>query len=355
MQSFVEGYALVIAIANYPKVSKLPSSILKDGRDIENILRSPTHCGYPDRNIRLLLDSEANANGIREGLRWLADVTSKNGSCVIFFSGHGGRLETSPSYQHYIIPYDCDPNDLDGTALNSSEITGLLNDIRAQRLLVVFDCCYAAGTGDLKGLSPKLPAYKEGIDLDRFAQLAQGAGRVMMASSRHDEESLVLHGMKNSLFTHTLLEAMKGEARTRGDGLIRVFDVFDYISEAVPGKGPQHPVFKAYDLENNFPIALYLGGQKSGADRQRVRTTHVDKRQLVEVLTRLFTLEDMELLCLDVEQALADDGIEEMVNLELVDGKARQGKALHLAEYLQNRGYLAYLVQAVRRRRPWRL
>jgi len=55
-----------------------------------------------------------------------------------------------------------------------------------------------------------------------------------MASSRSDEVSLVLAGMDNSLFTYYLLEALQGKAYTRDDGLIRVFDVFDYISEAVP-------------------------------------------------------------------------------------------------------------------------
>jgi hypothetical protein len=54
---------------------------------------------------------------------------------------------------------------------------------------------------------------------------------------------------------------LKGAAYTQGDGLIRVFDVFNHVSEkvqaAVPGK--QHPIFKASDLEDNFPIALDRG------------------------------------------------------------------------------------------------
>ena len=47
------------------------------------------------------------------------------------------------------------------------------------------------------------------------------------------------------------------------DGLIRVFDLFEYVQPRVTWDQPdQHPIFKA-DLEDNFPVALYVGG-KSG-------------------------------------------------------------------------------------------
>jgi hypothetical protein len=97
-----------------------------------------------------------------------------------------------------------------------------------------------------------------------------------MASSRTDELSRILKKMDNSLFTHYLLEALRGNGYHRGDGLIRVFDIFDYVSENVPEiaqKYPmkisatkfddsQHPVLKTH-LETNFPISLFQGGQKT--------------------------------------------------------------------------------------------
>ena len=48
--------------------------------------------------------------------------------------------------------------------------------------------------------------------------------------------------------------------------MIRVFDLFNHVSEGVKRElpGRQHPVFKASDLEDNFPVALYRGGVKSG-------------------------------------------------------------------------------------------
>jgi hypothetical protein len=84
-------------------------------------------------------------------------------------------------------------------------------------------------------------ASKSGLEESYYERLAKGMGRVIMASSRSDEESLVLRDMTNNPFTHYLLEAPRGNARTCGDGLIRILDVFDHVSEVVPACRPRIP------------------------------------------------------------------------------------------------------------------
>lgn len=354
MSGFTNGYSLIIGIANYPKVRKLPQTVLKDAQDVHSLLVSSTHCGYLTENVRLLSDDQATANGIRDGLHWLGGSAGSGDTVLIFFSGHGGRVESGPQAGNYLIPYDCEPANLSETAISGEELTDLLRDIQAQRLLVLFDSCYSGGTGETKGLSPEQTDFKSGLAEGYYERLAQGTGRVIMASSRFDEVSLVLNGMDNSLFTHYLLEALRGDARTRGDGLIRVFDVFDYVSEEVPARGLQHPIFKATDLENNFPIAMYLGGKllEPGSAVLQPRRTVVDKRQLRQAMVKTFTLDDLAILCADIEQDLAEDGIELQVNLDIIGGDGQEIKAYNLIRYLDNRERLAYLVRAVRRERP---
>jgi metacaspase-1 len=351
---FENGFALIIGVANYPKVRKLPASVLKDAQDIHDLLRSPSHCGYPAENTRLLLDDQATLENIREGLRWLAQSASANDTGLVFFSGHGGRLTSGPQAGNYLIPFDCDPNAPLTTALPGQELTEMLRQIKAQRLLVLFDACYSGGTGETKDLMSDQPELKSGLDEKTYEQLAQGTGRIIMASSRTDETSLVLSSMQNSLFTHYLLEALRGNARTRGDGLLRIFDVFEYVSEQVPARGNQHPIFKAADLENNFPIALYVGGKQLSPATAPAAShkTVVDKRALREAMISAFNLEELKLLCADVEQDLADDGIQIAVNLEVIEGNTKSGKVLGMIEYLDRRRYLSYLVRAVRLHRP---
>ena len=65
-----------------------------------------------------------------------------------------------------------------------------------------------------------------------------------------------------------------------------------------------------------------------------------------------FGVEDLGVLCADVQSDLKDAGIDLQVNLEIVGGEGKTIKVLNLIQYLDRRGYLGYLVAAVRRARP---
>jgi nucleoside phosphorylase len=79
--------------------------------------------------------------------------------------------------------------------------------------------------------------------------------------------------------------------------------------------------------------------------------TAVNKRALREAIAQSFNEEELEMLCADIEQDLSNDGIKLQVNLEAVGGRTKANKILNLISYLDRRGYLAYLVTAVRRSR----
>ena len=144
------------------------------------------------------------------------------------------------------------------------EFSAALQRFAAQRLLVLIDACHSAGAGSFKGGSAGEPLAL-GYSEKSLGRLAQGTGRVLIASSRASEKSLVFPSARNSVFTSHLLDALRGQAWTRGDGLIRVFEIFNHISEMVNRQVPgrQHPVFKANDLEDNFPVALGPGAGSS--------------------------------------------------------------------------------------------
>jgi hypothetical protein len=78
----------------------------------------------------------------------------------------------------------------------------------------------------------------------------------------------------------------------------------------------------------------------------------VSLRQLREALVANFTESDLQVLCADIEQALTDAGTPLQVNLEIVGGGDKRGKALKLIEYLNNRGLLRHLIDAARAARP---
>jgi hypothetical protein len=81
----------------------------------------------------------------------------------------------------------------------------------------------------------------------------------------------------------------------------------------------------------------------------------VDKIVLRNFLIQKFSEDELHLLCSDVEEALKRDGIQEQINLEMVGGTSKPSKVLNLIQHLDRRGYLQYLIGAVRQIRPGRI
>ncbi|MDM8551464.1 hypothetical protein QUF72_15365 [Desulfobacterales bacterium HSG2] len=61
---------------------------------------------------------------------------------------------------------------------------------------------------------------------------------------------------------------------------------------------------------------------------------------------------EREVLCADIEQELHDNDVDLEVSLEMVGGSGKKSKILKLTDYLDRRGYLNYLIDAVRETRP---
>jgi len=284
---FNQGRALVIGVANYENVRRLPEAVVNDARDTADVLRSPLYCGYTNTNVTVLTESQATLEGIRNGLANLAAGATADDTVAIFFSGHGTRFGSGGVATSALVPYDCKRGDLAGTTLGEAELSAMIATIKAPRVVVIVDACHAAGAATLKSdLDGNWDdGLDRGFDEKSLQHLASGTGRVVFASSRATETSLVRKGERNSVFTTAMLAGLKGAAGAADNGTIRVFDLFNYVSEAVrqavPGR--QHPIFKASDLEENFPVALALSGTKSLALDGVCR-----ERKLEQVMADLF-------------------------------------------------------------------
>lgn len=267
MPGMENAHALVIGIANYKAINPLPPTVLKDAQDVYNTLVNPSQGGYYPNNVQLLLDQEATGAALRQGLVNLAARSNPDSVVALYLSSHGGQIESGPHAGEYILPVDVDYTSdvaVARTAISGAEFTDALRNIPARKVLILFDCCHSGGIGQPKDVTA--PTMKGGLPDRLYENLKQGRGRAILASSRSDEYSWVLPGDDNSLFTKQLLAGMRGGIPS-DDGMIRIFDLFEYVQPKVTTSQPnQHPIFKA-EIEENFPVALYLGGQKGVVPR----------------------------------------------------------------------------------------
>ena len=299
-EDFSTGHAVVIGVANYRHINRLSDAVLNDAGDLANVLTSDDHCGYDECNLHLLLDGDATLVRIRKALSAVTEASHLQDTVVVFFSGHGAVFHKSGEPISAILPVECDAGALEKTSLCEPELSAALQNIPARRLLVFIDACHSGGVGSFKNQGAE-KSLTFGYAEKSLGRLAQGAGRVLIASSRANETSLVLAGKRNSVFTCHLLEALRGEGHTSGDGVIRVFEIFNHVSEmvqrSVPGR--QHPIFKASDLEDNFPVTLDRGRGKIAAPETDYQVTCDIWERLVKIMSDLYPQgpADQEIWC----------------------------------------------------------
>lgn len=144
--------------------------------------------------------------------------TSVDATVLVYFSGHGGRIEQLGKPPKYcLIPSDYDSQRLAETTLSGLAFTNKIEALKARKLVVFLDCCHAGAIPVLKELgktfvkSPLLP--------DLLQILDTGSGRVVITSSHEHEKSYV--GTDYSIFTACLLEALEGKAAVQKDGFAR--------------------------------------------------------------------------------------------------------------------------------------
>jgi hypothetical protein len=244
---FPNAHALLIGIGAYRHLPPLAKTNV-DARDLHGLL---VRSGYPAASLALLLDEQATKAAISDRLDWLARRASPDDTALIFFSGHGVQRVGGFEPGEYLCPVEADWHDLRATAISDDEFTAALRAIRAGRVAVFLDACHSGGVGAPKDAAL---AAKSGLSEAAYERLAAGRGRVVIASCQPDEVSWELAGMRNGLFTHYLLEGLRGAA-TGASGAVRVFELFDYLSRQVPRHKPQHPLFKG-EIELNFALTI---------------------------------------------------------------------------------------------------
>ena len=124
----------------------------------------------------------------------------------------------------------------------------------------------------------------------------------------------------------------------------QVEDLIQVALEQFPRSTKLQNAVKAY--HGDKPTAI------SSAAPPIPEAAAVDKTSLRKAMVKAFSTGELEILCSDIQTGLADDGIELQVSLGAVGGSGIEVQVLNLIEYLDRRGHMAYLVDAVRQARP---
>ncbi|NEP73705.1 MAG: hypothetical protein F6K25_16045 [Okeania sp. SIO2G4] len=278
------NYALLIGVGNckYPNWS-LPTTV-KDVQAIKSFLINPDLCGYIDNEnyLRFLCNEQATKQNILDNLNWLQQQAKNDpeATILVYYSGHGWLDNSTQNY--YLIPHDTSPVKLQKTALPATEFNNALQQISAQKLLVIIDSCHAQGMATAKETDElELPENfsQTALPKNLIADLRKGTGRAVFTSSTGEESSWIRSDGKMSIYTDHFLEALHGGGNKPGDKFVKVSNLMNYVGKTVPESAQQlgrkqTPIFDFSQIDD-FPVALLCGGKglpEGGAEKLQEET-----------------------------------------------------------------------------------
>lgn len=210
----VDKWAVIIGISNYRGKQNDLQYCDDDAQDMYNYLIAK---GYPEGNIKLLLDRGAKAKTIMDAIDWLNSWEGPNSEVIFFYSGHG------TTYNGYD---DGDTEDTDETIVSADlylildgQLSTKFSTFDSQKISFTFDSCYSGGMNDLSG-----------------------TGRVITTACEEEELSWETSNLQHGVFTYYFMEGLSA--------FHTVEDAFAYAEPEVVSytSGNQHP--KLFD---NYP------------------------------------------------------------------------------------------------------
>jgi hypothetical protein len=291
-------YTLSVGVSRFSHPELNLENANSDATSVATLMSGSSPPVYTDAVAKTLLDEQATSANIIAALTDIAGKAGPDDIVLLFFAGHGVNVDG----KYYFIPTNLGadrprlfpvPGSMDAAtaaravnglfrqdAVGQDQILALIRKIPASRVALILDTCYSAT------IATEDAVARRDINETVTNALGHAVGRFVLSSAWTDAydsagttpapapgagqpgpdqsgETVDGHG----LFTAYLLEALKGKADYKGDGLITIYGVADFtktkVLAASEGKAiVQEPAY--YFAGNDFFALRYTGEGKPG-------------------------------------------------------------------------------------------
>lgn len=235
----VRIWSVVVGVGQYSHMPVLNYTD-DDAYRISTFLKSPRGGSLPANQMKLLVDETATRQNILHSMRQVFLRADENDVVIFYFSGHG--LEGS------FLPVDYNGYN---NRIRYEEIKAILSESRAKHKMVFADACYSGGL-----LAAKSP-NSEPVRIIKNAFENTDGGVAMMMSSKEEEVSLEDGGLRSGVFSHYLIEGLKGNADRDRNKIVTITELFDYVDLKVRRytSSAQNPTISG-NFDREMPVAV---------------------------------------------------------------------------------------------------
>ena len=196
--NFGKFYALIIANQNYDQIDdlKTPHS---DALRAKQILEE--QYGF---QVTVVLDADSGT--VMRKINDFSSALGEEDNLLIFYAGHGSRIQSGDYEAGYWLPVDANPPPEDTFWVSNEFVTRHLARIKAKRVLVVSDSCYA-------GLLSSAPSFlfmgdNPNFSMDYVRYKFPKRSRLLI-SSGGDQPVLDNADNGNSIFAKAFLDVLE--------------------------------------------------------------------------------------------------------------------------------------------------
>jgi hypothetical protein len=244
-------YALVAGISNYADPAYKLEFASKDAHDFAGSLANQNGALYSQVTIKLLVDKDATAVAIKDGLDWLTHQVTEHDVGIVYLAGHGIVDERN---RFYFLASDSDSQRLRATGVAKDDIADALDGLAGKALLFL-DACHS---GSMVG-NGRRSTFDNNDVVNDFLHSERGV--VVFAASTGRQVSMEDPSWGNGAFTKALVEGLGSPgvsalAKIAGDDTITPAILDAYIARRVKAltEGKQSPVMNS--TAPDFPLAL---------------------------------------------------------------------------------------------------
>ncbi|MDJ0636340.1 MAG: SUMF1/EgtB/PvdO family nonheme iron enzyme [Xenococcaceae cyanobacterium MO_188.B29] len=259
----IEKWAVIVGISEYKYQPWNLDYAHRDAEELYELLQSNNYGDFPKNNIKLLINQQATTRNIRKALNTFLKKPNSEDLVLIYFACHGAPDFDLPENK-YLLTHDTEHDDISGTALEMEAINSALKKtIKAKKVIILADTCHSGGINyrdinnvenrSINNNSDQVTRY-----LQQLNNFKGGIAIVTSAEATQLSQEGKQWGGGHGVFTHFILEGMRGKADENNDGIVTAGELFEYVRENVKRatNSKQIPFIDANRFDRSLPVAI---------------------------------------------------------------------------------------------------